>query len=260
MAQTRFTVDVSVTESGRKRPEYSIDTDLKGEVSLVDFLQFMRQVIIVTADEVVREEQSRGFDKNPVVAVDGIVGKPVINVKPFGRLEFTARADMDQIILETYGAILYRSPVLTGQYKSSNFVFLNGQQVATDMSSLTSWLGTNPDFKDGDLVRFVNIEPYARKLERTGVTEQRTTTRSSTRTNKKSGVKTTKVLQPNGTYFLTARLIRAKYKRNSTIKFDFIPGTQLGLGAVFKNTRRGKPGRTYLYPSILISVQESGTL
>jgi hypothetical protein len=251
-------VDITVTESGRRAPQLELKggRDLDGHISLVDLLDYTKQVLIITADTVLREEQSQGFDQHPVVAVDNVIGKPVYNVNPLGKIDFTARADMGDIVLETYQNILDKSPVLTGQYKSSNYVFLNGTQVATDKASLTAWVESNPEFSESDLIRFVNIEPYARKLERLGVTAQR----QQSRTIKSRGGRAKgsgRVLAPNGSYFLTARQIRAKYKRNSIVRFEFIPGSQLGIGGNFA-PRRGKPGRAYLYPSILISVQESG--
>jgi len=253
-----FTVDFSVYENGRKKPEYTIDSDLNGEISLTELLEFTKSVLILTAQEVLREEQALGFEKNPVVSVDGRIGKPVINVNPFGTIEITAKASMNEIILETYNGLISRSPVLTGRYKSSHFVFLNGTQVANDLSSLTTWLATSPKFEEKDLIRFVNVQPYARKLERTGVTAGRTKTRTVTNKNKKSGTVRSRFLQPNGAYFLTGRAIRAKYKRNSVIKFTFISGTGLGISGSFKQSRRGKPGRAYLYPTIIISVQQGG--
>jgi len=267
MSRLDFSVDYSVYEGGRKAPQYTLETDLNGELSLAEFVEMVRSNLIVIADQVLREEQSNGFDPDPVVIVDGRVGKPVYNVKPFGQIEFVARGNMKEIILETYEAILHRSPVDTGQYIKSHYVFLNGRQVATDSTSLNSWLATDPDFKDSDLIRFVNIQPYARKLERLGVTAQRQQSRSVNSRDKR-GRTGTKVLVPNGTYYLTTRAIQRKYKRNSSVKFAFISGTQLGLTASFKTATSGargggrgklkKPGRTYLYPSITILVSESG--
>lgn len=252
-------INVGVYESGRKRPEYTIDSDLSGELSLMDLLEFLRASLIITADTVLKEEQALGFDKTPVVAVDGKVGKDVNKVNPFGTIDITARADMGDILIETYTALLQRSPVLTGRYKSANFVFWNGKQVATDMPSLQAWLNTDPQFDDKDLIRFVNVEPYARKLERLGVTGQRTQTRTVRASKKGVARGITRVAAPNGDYFLTARAIRAKYKRNSTIAFSFISGAALGISGTFQQKRAGKPGRPYLYPTITISVNENGS-
>lgn len=254
-----FNVNITVTQNGKRAPQYDLvgGRDLDGKLSLQELFDYTKQVLIVTADTVLKDEQSRGFDKTPVVAVDGIVGKPVFDVNPIGKIEITSRADMGDIVLETYLGILDRSPVLTGQFKSSNFVFLNGEQVATDLESLQAWIAKDPVFKESDLVRFVNIQPYARKLERLGVTGQRQQSRTIKSSSKRRAAGGGRVLAPNGSYFLTARSIRTKYKRNSTIRFEFISGTQLGIKGNF-SPRRGKPGRAYLYPSILISVKESG--
>lgn len=259
-----FGVNISVVETGRRRPEYNIDSDLNGEITLQDLLEWTKAALIITADQILAEEQAMGFDKNPVITVDDRANKKPADVSPLGKIQFTARQDMSTIVLETYNALLFRSKVLTGTYKSSHYVFLNGTQVATDLSSLTGWLETNPEFKDADLIRFVNIQPYARRLERYGITAQRSKTsyRESGR-KKGKGASTGKlVLVPNGAYQLTARAIRSKYKRNSIIKFTFIPGSSLGLAGSFSKGRKGKnsSGRPYLYPSISISVQERGTL
>lgn len=269
MVSGSFSVEVSVTENGRKSPGYSLDTDLDGEVSLAEFLAFTKQTLILVAYEVLTEEQAQGFDKEPVVVVDGRLNKPVASVSPLGSLEFRSRVSVNEIVLATYNGILQRSPVDTGRYISGNYVFLNGTQVATDLSSLTSWLASNPDFKESDLIRFVNINPYARKLERYGVTAQRQQSRTQQSRDKKkrSG---DRILAPNGAYYLTTRSIRRLFKRNSIIAFSFIPGSQIGLSQNFKTQSAGvrgggkrvraKKNRTYLYPTITISVSESGTL
>lgn len=262
-----FSLEISVEETGKYAPQWDLDSDLNGEASLADFLAFTKQSLILIADEVLHEEQGKGFPKDPIVVVDGRTNKSPFDVNPLGSIEFFSKANMEAVILETYQALLGRSPVDTGQYIASNYVFLNGIQVATDLASLQAWLNTQPKFEDKDLVRFVNIAPYGRKLERLGITAQRRSIRQ-TKSRDKRGRSGTHILAPNGTYFLTARAIRRKYKRNSVIKFSFIPGSQLGLTSTFKTERGGarssglfkrkKPGRTYLYPTITISVQESG--
>lgn len=259
-----FKVDIEVREKGRRQPQFTLDSDLNGEVTLKEFLDYTKSSLIIISDNVLREEQSRGFDKNPVVAVDNRVGKAIANVHPLGQIEFTSRSNMKDILLDTYKGIQGRSPILTGRYASSNYVFLNGTQVATDLASLESWLARNPEFKEKDIIRFVNIQPYARKLERLGIIRgnernigRRRTVKSS---DKRKAAQGHRILAPNGTYFLTAKLIRSKYKRNSSVKFTFISGGSLGIKGNFKVGRRGKPGRPYLYPTIVIAVSESGTL
>lgn len=258
-----FDVSLSVAENGRKRPEYTIDTDLDGDLTLQDILDWTKQALIVISDQVLTEEQAIGFDKEPIITVDGRNNKPIQSVSPLGQIEFTSRRNISDIVLETYNALLFRSKVLTGRYKDSHYVFLNGTQVATNLAGLDAWLKSNPEIKDSDTIRFVNIQPYARKLERYGITAQRSKT-SYRETGKKKGKGGSGkfALVPNGTYQLTSRAIRSKYKRNSIIKFTFLPGSSLGLSGSFKGGRKGRnsSGRPYLYPSIVISVQERGTL
>lgn len=259
----KFEVDLSVYENGRRRPEYTLETDINGEISLADLLEFTKSALIITADEVLKDAQSEGFDKSPVVVVDGRTNKPVSAVNPLGSIEFVSRVNVSDLLIDAYEGILGRSPVLTGRYKSSHYVFLNGTQVANDLSSLKAWIATNPRFTDKDLIRFVNIQPYGRKLERLGVTSQRQQARTSKYKDKRSGKSRTKMYQPNGTYFLTARALKSKYKRNSSIKFGFISGGLLGLTASFKKSGRpgkGSSGRPYLYPTITISLSERGVL
>lgn len=262
MSKAAFSVQVSVSETGRRRPEYSVNTDLNGEITLGDLLQFTKSSLIIISDEVLKEEQANGFDKEPVLAVDGRVGKPVAAVHPLGQIEFTSRQSATNILVEAYTALLYRSKVKTGRYKDSHYVFLNGKQVATNLSSLESWIASNPEIKDKDTLRIVNIQPYARKLERLGITAQRSNQTRRNVKSRKGGSARVTVVVPNGTYHLTTRAIRSKYKRNSIIYFAFLPGSSLGLTGTFQKGRRGKnsAGRPYLYPSIVISVQGRGTV
>lgn len=263
MGSFEFSVDVSVTEDGKNAPEYRLDTDLAGEITLAELLKFSRACLITIANETLREEQAQGFDKDPIVAVDGRVGKPVANVSPFGSIEFNSRVDITAMLQDTYDAIRERSPVDTGQYISSHYVFLNGIQVANDPSSFETWINKiangNLKIEDKDIIRFVNIQPYARKLERLGVTAQRQNSRTvkSRDHRKRSGER---ILAPNGAYYLTMRSIKRKYKRNSSVKFEFVSGSQLGLTASFRSKSIFSKKRTYLYPSISILASEAGLL
>lgn len=260
----KFAVDLQVYEQGRKKPEINLVSDLNGEMTLEDLLEYTKASLIVIADTVLREEQELGFDKEPVLTVDGRTGKPVSAVSPLGSIEFTARADIKDIILETYTALLDRSKVKSGRYVRSHYVFLNGTQVATEYQSLTAWLKT-AEFGDKDIVRIVNIQPYARRLERLGVTAQRQQNKLREKKTRGKGQHGPFVLYatPNGAYALTVRAVRTKFKRNSQIKFAYISGSDIGLAGTFKSGgRRGRnsAGRPYLYPSIVITVSERGTL
>lgn len=252
-----LSVEVTVSEKGRVSESKGYLRD--SAIELKELLEYTKSQLIVISDVTLKEEQAQGFDKKPLLVVDNRPRKPIENVSPLGQIEFIARTDIKEIVVETYKALLFRSKVLTGRYKSSHFVFLNGKQVATDEPSLNLWLNSSPEIKGTDVIRFVNIQPYARKLERYGVTAQRSKPRGEK--NRKYPERKP-VLAPNGTYFLTARAIRAKYKRNSSIKFTFLSGSSLGLSGSFKSGRAGRnsAGRPYLYPTIVINVQERGII
>lgn len=270
-----FSVSMTVTQNGRKRPDWNIDSDLDGELSLQDLLEFTKTSLILLADQALKEEQEIGFDKEPVIIVDGNSGKRVQDVSPLGKIEFRSRVDSETIISDTYMAILQRSkigdssPGFDGRhFVESNYVFFNGEQIATNMYDLQIWLALDREYKDGDVIRFVNIQPYARRLERLGVTADRSSPKQV-----EAGAKRKKPLGfltaiPNGVYALTARAIKSKYSKNSGIKFEFISGSTIGLGgsfrkgvaAKFKNDQKKlAAGRTYLYPSILITISGRGT-
>lgn len=254
-----FSVSLSVEESGKKRPEYTLDSDINGEVSFADFLEYVKSVLVSTASVVLKEEQANGFEKNPVVVVDGRYNKPIELVSPLGSISFVAKADMKEIIRETFDGLIKRSPILTGAYISSHFVFLNNRQVAKGQNSLDAWLDSNPVFNENDFIWFVNAQPYARKLERLGVTGDRQHSRTVQSRDKYRAAQGYRVVAPNGAYFLTARSIRAKYKFNTLIKFMFIPGSSLGLSGTFKQGKKSSIGRSYLYPAIVLSVQQKGS-
>ncbi len=268
----RFNVEVDVFQDGKKDPAYTVATDQDGGLTAKDLLLHLRTTLIATAFEMLRDEISKGFDQNPVVVVDNRAGKPVSQAQ--SSIEFNSRVSMRDIILDTYEGLSILSPVRTGRYISSNFVYLNNQRVATDLTSLDAWINSNPEFKDSDVIKFINIQPYARKLERLGVTNANMKTRTQ-KSKDKRGRSGDRILAPNGTYYQTAKAIIRKYKRNSSVKFSFIPGDRLGLvqhkfktkasgarnGARSKFNRFNKhQARTYLYPMITIRVKESGIL
>jgi len=254
-------VSIQVTEAGKNRPEYTLDSDLNGEVTLKDFLEWTKSVLIVTADTVLKDEKSMGFDKDPVVLIDGRRTKNPNAVHPLGQIEFFARQAFGAILIEAYEALLSRSKVRTGRYKEHHYVFHNGKQVAVDLGSLKAWLISAPEFKDNDTVRIVNIQPYARRLETLGVTAQRSNPVMKEKRRKKGQVGPGIGLKiPNGTYALSVRSLKSKYKQNVSINFNLISGGQLGIPGSFKTGKKGSIGRPYLYPSIVFRIRESGIL
>lgn len=246
-------VSISVVEKGANKPQYTIDSDIGGAVTLADLLKFTKTALIVISSDVLKEEQALGFDKQPLVIVDGNFNKPVDSVNPLGKISFVARQDLREIILYAFEEISKRQKVKTGFYKLGNSsVFYNGKEVAQSEAGIKAWIASNPPFSDKDKIRFVNIAPYARKLERFGITATSTRARIQRTTRKtRKGSKTNQV--PSGAYALAAKAIKRKYGKNSFIKYEPILGSHLGLTGAGREYMTGKTiGRPYLYPTILI--------
>lgn len=249
--------------------------DYNGESTLHYFFSIMKEALITIAADVLKEEQANGFDPLPTLKVDNRFNKSVDQVSPLGKIQYLARGSMKEILLDTFEAILKRSPDVTGEYKSHNVVTFNGIQIATNRAELDGWLDrrekASKAFQDKDIFRFVNTAPYARKLERLGVTRQRTKMKQET--NKRATARgrgrtfgRTAVKLPNGAYTLVAREIKRKYKNNSFIAFRFVTGDQIGMSGNDSSWKTGKrhrrnykvDGRPYLYPTILIYAVSAG--
>ena len=259
-------VSVSVREVGNKKATWSLEGDLNGELSLQDFLRFTKETLLSVALDAFREEKTKGFDPKPIVVVDGKPNKSIENVSPLGKIEFISKEVASlQILQDIYEDIFRRSKIVTGTYIEGNYVFLNGKRVATSLDEMRAWIKSAPEIKQNDLVRFVNVLPYARKLERHGVTDGKTSTRDVKSKDKRqrSGAY---VLAPNGVYYLASKAVTRNFKYNAVIKFGFMLGSQLDAGAFPTISKNGKPLRKnykatkakpknsgpYLYPSITV--------
>ncbi len=267
-----FEASIKVREVGNKNVSYDINSDLNGEVTLKQFLDFTKRTLLTIARDTLIEEQGKGFDKKPIVVVDGNVRKPILNVSPLGKIEFVStKVVATDVIIRTYKNILEKSPVDTGQYSESNYVFFNGTRVATNITELEAWVKTKTDMKKGDTIQFLNVVPYARKLERLGTVKGKSRRKlvKSRDKQKRSGET---ILGPNGVYFLCSRIALRDYKNNLKIRFEFVLGSSIGPGnfpAIGKNgkplRRNYKPSKLrpknsgpYLYPSIKMVIQEVG--
>lgn len=276
-------IDISVKEIGRKTQPYTVSSDLSGKVTLRQFLQFIKRAQIQIAKDVLREEQARGFDKKPRKRIDNKFGLEEEQVKPLGKIEYFSRQNVSEAILEIYKEIDLQSKRISGTYAKYNYLFYNGQIVARSLNEVTRWLATNPKFQTGTRLRFINLTPYARRLEYLGVRSGKTSRRkgkASSRYVRGIGANKTKVKvgdivsKPNGTYFFTSR----KLKRNSSklgkfkgianrIKFEFIRGSSIG-GLPTIRLPNGQTGRTnfkrdnrpYLYPAIVLDLSSEGIL
>lgn len=256
-----FSLEYSVEVDGKKSPKYNLDRDINGKVSFETFLEFIKDHIIIFSDQALTEEQANGFDPKPVRLVDNSHFKKLADVKPFGQVEYVARQDVSDILLGVFDTLFKQSPYVTGEYRRSHVLTYNGKSVASTPDELRSWLKTKEAklIKDNDLFRFVNIAPYARRLETLGVTSKRQQNRRvKARGAKKAG--NARVTRPNGAYYLTYRSVKRKFGKNVGIFYKLIPGSEFGSAASFKSKANigSKGARTYLYPSIKVLVKATG--
>jgi hypothetical protein len=272
-----FSVDLTVTERGKKSPKYDVQSDLNGDISFEEFLELMKNTLVTVAIDATSEEQSRGFDKNPVVVVDNRRNKPITEVSPFGKIEVSARVNAPLLFLDMYRDLLKLSPRLYSGYIESHIVTVNGIEIARTEAQLSTWLSTNT-LKDRDIVRFVNGMPYAGFLERHGTTVGGSRNQKmvkSTDKRKRAADVNGMVRRANGVYFLVHRSYQRRFKQNMFISFDWMPGNQLGLTqrvgsrqpgrnpmrvdfAPVKPPRRQKYRGYYVYPTITIRIRGEG--
>lgn len=255
------TLKLVVMEKGKVIPGWTIETDDK--VSPQKLLEYAKETLIEVAVETLKEELDKGFDPKFNTIVDNNARKNIVNVNPFGKIEFVARQDMDDILKFIYKRILANSPVLTGKYSNANLIFYNDVEVASSLAELETWLASGPDFQSKDQIRFVNITPYARKLERYGVTKNKTKEVIRKRHDKRLQGP---VRIPNGVYALTASSANRIYGKNAFIRFSLLPGERIGLLASDNPTARNRNYQTkrnhiksrihkpYLYPCVVVNV------
>lgn len=245
----------TVKDTGKGAMPIDLVNDINGFSTRDQLLNFLKGSLMEISQVVLKEEQLKGFDKKPLTLVDGKYGKGIFEVSPLGRIDFLARAQIKEIIRETYQILFDRSRVLSGRYRRSHHIFFNGTKVAEDRLELNSWL-ENAEISDNDKIRFVNTTPYARKLERFGYTDSGSKPKVKDR---KEGRRIVgKMFVPNGTYMAAYRRISAKFGKRVFVEFDMLPGNMLGMATpVFKRGRGA--GRPYLYPTIIIRAKESGT-
>jgi hypothetical protein len=226
-----FAVDIKVTETGKNKPEYTLNSDLDGRLTLQDSIELIRQTIIATSIQVLREEQARGFDKEPARLVDGSATKSLLSVKPFGTVIFERKAETADLLLPLYDTILRLSPVDTGQYKENHVVFVNRKVIADSRESLVAWINAGNTLKELDIIHFANVMPYAGKLERIGTTSKRQLRKLGKSKDKKlrSADSMGRVRMPNGTYALAARSFRRINRTLAQIRFEWMNGSALGI-------------------------------
>ena len=276
---TGFGVDVSVVDRGGQSKAYDINLDLNGNQTLQQLTQQLRLNQILIAKQILREEQADGFDRKPIVRVDGVSGRREEQVKPFGRIEYFSRLSDLEVLLQVYRSIEERSPVRSGLYRSSNYVLANNRVVAKNEQEFFKFIQDTKENGIGEIteVRFINVTPYAARLEYRGT---RRATRglnkgknvSKSKTGKSRSKKTLgrSIKKPNGAYYLASRTLSNIKGFFAQVKYEFIPNGYRGLiidaDGVFRNTyantkknqAKRRVGKPYVYPSIVFRISRQG--
>lgn len=273
----RISVSYTITdnESKNKADLRLLSNDLTGNETTKFLVERFRLFHIGVARVALEDEQKKGFEKNPRIVTDNKFDKPDSRVLPFGKIEYYSKLDVLSSLITVFSEIQRLSKVVSGQYRSWNLVFLNGVRVASSLPELQNWV-KSAKVKDGDTIRFVNLNAYARRLEYLGVTSQgssRRMTKNMVKTGR-SGKKHQSSTRPmkkalNGVYYLVSKIVSgSKFKTIGQFKpkFEFIVGSEVsgipiggqrGSFAPKKNGRGG--GRPYLYPSITFKISGRGT-
>ncbi len=197
----------------------------------------IRKYTATVARQALAEEQLRGFDERPRRIVDRRYDAPLDSVRPFGVIEFIARGDIAELLRWIWAALVKRSPVLTGRYKRSHLVMINGVSVGPDPEAVIA------KYKPGDRIQIVNTMPYAKKIEG----------RSKTKTGG-AAVRGQSKQAPNGVYRAVYGAAKRRYGKVAFIDFSYVKldtgRTVMGLQGGGKNRKRVR--RPAVFPAIQI--------
>lgn len=270
-------IDYTITESKRANSARAtlLTQDISGEYTFQQYARDFQLFQVAVAQDALTEEQQQGFDKTPRVITDNKLDKPYQDVKLAGKIEFVARQDVLEAVIECYKLIQQYSKRVSGQYAKWNAAFVNGVMVASSLPSLQRWAKT-AQLKGGDKVRLINLNAYARRLEYLGGSEgggRRIVKNMRTR-NKKRVQDARRPMKnaPNGPYYLSHRIITKKYqsmgkKKFTGISFEFMRGNRIGgipvngqRGTYIKKAHNKWSGREYLYPAIVFNIDARGIL
>lgn len=225
--------------------------------------KWVQDVTIDVAEKTLVAEVGKGFDNQPEVITDGVLRRDFAQVKPFGKIEFVARANLLEIVQWIMAELFRRSPVKTGRYRQSHVLRINETIVAGN------WGVALQQTKGGDKISVVNTQPYARKLE--GATANKKTGRGKR--------KPTSRQAPGGIYRPTLRALLARWGKTILADYTLVHLTHLGVkvwgdqGGRYKTIGKGRTAkriettgkvkrvqRDQVYPAIVIKIRPSQTL
>ncbi len=259
---------------------FDIDNNSKKTISdsIMEINEDYKSFFLKYNRAVLDGEFQRGFPKDFRTRVDGKLDADPKTVKPFGRIQYlNTTVDIVPLLRKAYDEILNRSPIggpkgyFPGvKYRDFNWVFLNDRVVARNRLEFTRFTENFASrVRGNDKITFINVVPYARKLERFGIT------RSTRGTNKgqivKKGRRTRRsprtnnfVEIPRGTYAGAQRVIKSIFQGRATVSnVKYLPQNISvgGMRSRFSPRGRGpnqQPGRPYLYPVIDVIIDAKG--
>lgn len=205
----------------------------------------LRKYQVTVARQALAEEQVRGFDERPRRIVDRRYDVPIEAVRFGGVIEFIPRGDIAELLRWIFAEIVRRSPVLTGRYRDSHIIMINGVSVGSDPEAAIR------RYKPGDRVQIVNTQPYAKKIEG----------RSRTRTGG-SAMRGQSKQAPNGVYRAVYGAAKRRYSKVAFIDFTYVKlDTGLSvMGSQGGGRNRKRVRRPAVFPCIKLFQSESGRL
>lgn len=195
--------------------------------------QFVIAAAVQARDEAMAQnEQALGRKPAVQTIVDGSPTAPLTALKPGGNIVFlfaVGEVTLQNAVDEAFTMLERIAPRLTGRFASSFRLLVNGQQrdAGTEGGPVT--------LHAGDEAVIVNLQPYARKIER-GFSEQ----------------------APNGVFEVTAAALRSRYGGILKIGFAYqeFPGFAVGRTRTGGRPKtRSDIRRSQSYPVITLSLK-----
>lgn len=157
-----------------------------------------RRLAEFAAEEIIKARATNkaagAGDRPPKVAVDGKIGAALASVKPDGVV--VAQFDLFSDVLRwIHAELMANSPVLTGDYRASHRLFVDGVDTP---------IGDAP-LKDGVDYTFVSTLPYSRKIEG----------------DPNSGLKPQSKQAPDGVYEAVAAVAKKRFGNVAKVYFIF---------------------------------------
>jgi hypothetical protein len=207
----------------RKIVEAVVARDLSPEAKQRAIAGFARKQLAAAIEQ---NRQATGEIVPYEQFVDGRRGAALESVNPQnGRIVFRFDVESDRIFVEIADMLVRHAPRLTGRYADSFRFFAGGRELA---------VGEAPPRADEYV--FVNVQPYARKIER-GQSDQ----------------------APNGVFQAVAALAKLMFGDVAAIRFSYRSFQEFGIapyvpsqsGAAARARNRGPRGRFAATPRAL---------